>query len=53
MMNKIWMIKELSKRIANAKELMVQFPSAREEYLEEALKYSHIIYELMKESVLP
>jgi hypothetical protein len=51
-MNKIYLIKELTKRIANAKQLMIQFPNAREEYLEEALRYSHIVYQLMKESLL-
>jgi hypothetical protein len=52
-MNKVFLIKELYKRIDNASLLMKQFPSAREEYLEEALRYSQIVYELMKESVLP
>jgi hypothetical protein len=52
-MNRVYMIAQLLKRIKTGKELMAEFPANRAEYLDETLHYSKLLYELMKESVLP
>jgi hypothetical protein len=51
-MNRVWLIKELTKKIATSRELMKEFPQYREEYLEDTLTMSKIVYQLMKEALL-
>jgi hypothetical protein len=41
------------KKIKLGKEMMEEFPQNRTEYLDETLHYSKLLYDLLKESVLP
>lgn len=52
-MSKIMLIHQLMKKIKLGKELMAEFPDNRAEYLDETLRYSKILYDIMKESMLP
>lgn len=43
----------LCRKIKNGSDLMKEFPQYREEYLDETLHYSTILYDILKESVMP
>jgi hypothetical protein len=43
----------ISRKIKNGAELMKEYPEYRDEYLEETLEYSKILYQIMKEVTLP
>lgn len=53
MLNRLLMIDSLMRKIEVGKEMMAQFPANRAEYLDETLHYSKLLYDLLKESVLP
>lgn len=52
-MNRLLLIDSLMRKIQLGKEMMAQFPANRTEYLDETLHYSKILYEVLKESMLP
>lgn len=43
----------LSRKIKNGAELMKEYPQYRDEYLEETIEYSKILYGLLKEVINP
>lgn len=53
MLSKFLQIDSLLRKINTGKEMMAMFPQNRAEYLDETLHYSRILYDLLKESVLP
>lgn len=52
-MNKFLIIDSLIRKINTGKELMAQFPQNRAEYLDETLHYSQLLYEMLKETMIP
>lgn len=53
MLSKLLQIDSLLRRINTGKEMIAMFPQNREEYLDETLHYSKLLFDLLKEGMLP